>query len=184
MLSNLILLLGLGVVGLYGYRFYEKREKLETKEHVLYIGTLVLLSLAFASNYNKKNRVESILKAIDDIKKERNPSDLLPEMVDPSRESPYGKIALVNYHTNWCPASRKFLPHWNELANQIRLNYPFIEVKDVVCEGNELNKCNAEGINAYPSVVLYKGSEKIPYEGMHNVVAMMTFVKNNLNLVQ
>ncbi len=102
----------------------------------------------------------------------------------PSDTSPFNggntKIELINYYANWCPASTKFIPTWRELGNAVRIEWPFINVREVICENEEKNICDMDEINEYPTIILSIGNRKIKYIGSGNMQEMMVWINNNI----
>jgi hypothetical protein len=90
-------------------------------------------------------------------------------------------VQIVNFYTHWCPASTKFLPIWNEFANEVQTKYPFVKAVDKVCENGGLYECNAQGIDGYPTVMLFIGNKRIPFDRPLNIVSLMQFVTEHLH---
>lgn len=90
------------------------------------------------------------------------------------------KIIIVNYYASWCPASNEFLPVWERFIEELRIKYPEIDTRNVICEGSNERKCAFKGINGYPSVIMYKGREEISFDGGRTLLNLHKFVEDNL----
>jgi len=205
---NITFLAILLVVGGYAYYYYNSEKKIDPLVHFGVAVLLLILIGAHCHLYWKhlKNKGKKSIKNtgtmsvnvpppphVIDVNsiEDRPPQSHIssPDMPYPMREgdvnipsdaTPYGRVRLINYHADWCPHSKSFLPFWTEFANQVRVEYPFVGVFDIQCSGPEQQKCQAAGIDGFPTVVLNIANRKIEYKGTRNIVAMMAWLRNNL----
>lgn len=84
---------------------------------------------------------------------------------------------LILYYTQWCGYSRAFLPIWEEFRKQ---NKAPIRIDQMRCEGGNEAICNEKGLKGYPSIILYKNNQVIPFEGERTVAGLNQFVRNNI----
>ena len=84
---------------------------------------------------------------------------------------------LILYYTEWCGYSRSFLPVWEELVKQNKANVKLTKLR---CEGGDARTCSERGVNGYPTVILYKGQQEIPFDDDRTVANLHKFLQNHL----
>ena len=91
------------------------------------------------------------------------------------------KPTLINYWANWCPASQKFIPEWENFKRISSKEFPELQIMDV--DGAvypELVKKSGvkDGIKGYPTIVLYYNGTTYPRVGYAKSNDIIKFVKN------
>lgn len=180
MIKKTQILLAIITVAVISYYYFNK----ENPNHVYGFAGLIAILVLIGMNKNSKNG-DSSEKTSDPVQNPVttnlvNTNNSYPDMITPSDNSPYGVVELTNYYADWCPASKQFLPIWNEFCNQVRIEYPYVKIVPQLCEGPEESKCFAASISGYPTMVLNVNGKKTNFEGTRNIVTMMTWLKNNL----
>jgi thiol-disulfide isomerase/thioredoxin len=131
-------------------------------KYLLWFGFAIIISLMFYQVWKMSKSYES----------ENSPMLTVPEK---------SKLIIVNYYATWCPASIAFLPTWERFAEEVRIRYPYIKTRSIVCEGSNEKKCSFKGINAYPTVVMYKNKDAIVFDNMgRTLLNLHKFVEDNL----
>lgn len=84
---------------------------------------------------------------------------------------------LILFYTEWCGYSRSFLPVWDEFAKQNKQNVKLTKLR---CEGGDANTCLQKGVSGYPTVILYKNNQEIPFEDDRTVANLQAFLQKHL----
>ena len=87
-------------------------------------------------------------------------------------------IVILNFNTLWCGHSTKFQPIWDEFTDS--LNYiPNKNIKafDIKCDDDKnAGLCKQFNIEGFPSVIIVRNNDIIPYNGPRNVVNLQEAV--------
>jgi len=85
-------------------------------------------------------------------------------------------VVALNFNTSWCGHSKNFQPIWDEFANSI--NYiPNMKAFDIKCDDNKNDElCKKFNIEGYPTVIIVRNNDIIPYDGPRNVKALQNTV--------
>jgi thiol-disulfide isomerase/thioredoxin len=98
-----------------------------------------------------------------EIKQQSSMNETESESIDGFDED--GKY-IINFHTTWCPASRKFKPLWDKFTKHNA--HPEFKTMDVVCDdtNNKLyRKFYQMGVIQYfPTVLVYYKGQPFVYE--------------------
>jgi protein disulfide-isomerase A6 len=84
------------------------------------------------------------------------------------------KIKVYNFNTPWCGHSRNLLPEWNEFEKAVK-NNSNIEAENVNCDERK-DMCDKFPIPGYPTILVVKDGDQIPYEGERTSKAILDFV--------
>ena len=86
------------------------------------------------------------------------------------------KIRLVLYHAPWCPHCVKFMPAWNALGDNKKINGKNVELEAIDCEATpeEAERANVSG---FPTIKLYNGDESHEYDGERDGETLILWVK-------
>lgn len=84
---------------------------------------------------------------------------------------------LILFYTEWCGYSRSFLPVWDEFVKQNKFNVKLTKLR---CEGGDANTCSEKGVNSYPTVILYKGNQEIPFDDDRTVSNINAFLQKHI----
>merc|ERR1712066_953769 len=92
-------------------------------------------------------------------------------------------VAFVKFFAPWCGHCKRLAPTWEELA-LLFSTHPGVKIAKVDCTADEnSNKelCNAQGVNGFPTLNIYKDGEKIEeYNGKRAMDDLESFVKKHL----
>ena len=87
------------------------------------------------------------------------------------------KCAFVMFYANWDQSSKHFLPQLKEIANVFDPE-PNVTVGAVNCENyNEL--CQNNSITDYPTFVLMRNTQKVPFTGEQTIKNVITMINAN-----
>lgn len=93
------------------------------------------------------------------------------------RESFKGQPVFRMYYTKWCSWSKKALPEFRALGNQVITNSgQIIKIQLVDCQLNE-SLCNKAKIDGYPTLQLESSNGIIPYNGSRETDKILEFLK-------
>lgn len=70
-------------------------------------------------------------------------------------------LTLVDFYTGWCCDCKNFAPAFEEAASRLKSVLPNVEFARINCADLGKTTCKAIGINWYPTVVLYKGGQRV-----------------------
>jgi len=88
-------------------------------------------------------------------------------------------VAFVKFFVPWCGHCARLAPLWESLAEKAESQK--VKIAEVDCS-KQGKLCDAQGLNGYPSMVLYKGGRKVEeYSGKRTVNDMLEFVKKHSN---
>jgi len=88
------------------------------------------------------------------------------------------QLSFVKYFIPSCGHCARLMPLWDELARKFELDKS-VKIAEMDCHLHD-KICEAQGVDGYPSLYLYRGGKKIAeYEGKRNVKDMIEFVEKN-----
>ncbi|XP_055390111.1 thioredoxin domain-containing protein 5 [Condylostylus longicornis] len=87
---------------------------------------------------------------------------------------------FVKFYAPWCGHCRTLEPVWEKIAKRVHNNYRGMRVAKVDCTKNR-DLCNDQQIEGYPTLFLYKNSEKVnEYYGERDYDDLLAFVDSAL----
>lgn len=87
------------------------------------------------------------------------------------------KKTLVLYHLPRCGFCRQMMPAWQELEKAHKAD-PEVKVSKVNCEEHP-EEAETNGINAFPTIILFHGGERKIYDGERTKAALEGFINRN-----
>ncbi|CAI2382496.1 unnamed protein product [Moneuplotes crassus] len=82
---------------------------------------------------------------------------------------------FINYHSPWCPHSKRLVPVWEQVANSLA---PDVNVGSVDCSKHH-DLCIFYGIWAYPTIYFTESDlGVVKYEGVRSQLELTNYVKN------
>jgi protein disulfide-isomerase len=78
---------------------------------------------------------------------------------------------FVKFYAPWCSHCHHLAPAWAEMAREMKGK---LRVAEVNCEVERL-LCKDAGAEAFPTLQLFKGAEKVQYQGLRGVGDLMAF---------
>ncbi len=87
---------------------------------------------------------------------------------------------FVNFNATWCYWSKKLVPTWTRLIDEMQGKD--IEILDIKCD-LEQNKdlCERYQIDGYPSIKLIQGNKIYTYDGDRTLEDMKAFIDEYVN---
>jgi len=87
---------------------------------------------------------------------------------------------FVNFNTTWCYWSKKLVPTWTRLIDEMQGKD--IEILDIKCD-LEQNKdlCERYQVDGYPSIKLIQGNKIYTYDGDRSLEDMKAFIDEYVN---
>jgi thiol-disulfide isomerase/thioredoxin len=102
-------------------------------------------------------------------------------VVTPKRPVPSGEARVYFFFTNWCGFSKKAMPEWEKIEEQLKKT-PYFGTTHVVpirvnCE-EEVKTCELYGVDAYPTFKIETPSSLMDYTGKHKTESILTHLRN------
>lgn len=117
-------------------------------------------------------------KETEELKSEEDFGELTEENFQSSIKA---GISFVKFFAPWCGHCKRLSPTWNSLRKKFE-NHPTVNIFKVDCI-SDANKelCNAEKIDSFPTLYLYKDGVKIlEYSGSRSLNDLTDFLKTHL----
>ena len=83
---------------------------------------------------------------------------------------------LVLYYAPWCPHCKSLMPTWDQLKSESSGSN--VSVEKVDCEANP-EAAEEQGVNGFPTIVLFKNGEATTYEGDRSLDDLKKFISSN-----
>jgi protein disulfide-isomerase len=119
------------------------------------------------------------LKPQDSVAPPSNPSGLsIPLTADafnqhislvPSKAN--GAGWFVKFYVPWCPHCQDMAEAWKELAREMKGK---LNIGEVNCEA-ESKLCKDIKLRGYPSLIFFKGGERVEYDGLRGLGDLVSF---------
>jgi len=91
-------------------------------------------------------------------------------------------IVFVKFYAPWCGHCKRMAPTWEQLAEAYK-GTEGVKIAHVDCtaDGNvNRNLCDGQGVNGFPTVIIYKNGEKVEeYAGKRELDALKAFVEKH-----
>ncbi|BFZ62125.1 hypothetical protein YB2330_003204 [Saitoella coloradoensis] len=78
---------------------------------------------------------------------------------------------FIKFYTPWCHFCQQMAPAWTELAKEMRGK---LRTGSVNCEA-EPRLCKDLGLRGYPTLMFFRGGEKVEYEGLRGLGDLLAF---------
>jgi protein disulfide-isomerase len=72
---------------------------------------------------------------------------------------------FIKFYAPWCHHCQALKPNWDSLARQMRGN---LNIGEVNCDV-EKKLCKEAGVRGYPTMLLFRGSERVEYDGLRGL---------------
>lgn len=86
------------------------------------------------------------------------------------------KKVLVLYYAPWCGHCKSLMPEWEKIEDAHKDDTK-VDVKKVNCD-EEPEKAKKEGVQGFPTIILYKGGEKKKFEDERTASALESFISH------
>ena len=78
---------------------------------------------------------------------------------------------FIKFYAPWCPHCQKMAPNWAEMAKEMK---GVLNVGEVNCDV-EHNLCKDMHAQSYPTILFFRGGERIQYDGLRGVGDFISF---------
>lgn len=85
---------------------------------------------------------------------------------------------FVKFYAPWCPHCQAIAPTWAQLAREMKGQ---LNIGEVNCEV-ERRLCKDVRIQGYPTIIFFKGGERVEYDGLRGVGDLIDFAKKALDI--
>ena len=83
---------------------------------------------------------------------------------------------VVLYYAPWCPHCKTLMPTWDQLESESSGSN--VSVEKVDCDANP-EAAEEQGVNGFPTIVLFKNGEAVTYEGDRSLDDIKKFISSN-----
>lgn len=83
----------------------------------------------------------------------------------------HGAGWFVKFYAPWCSHCQHMAPAWTELAREMKGK---LNVGEVNCEA-ESKLCKDVKLRGYPSLIFFKGGERVEYDGLRGLGDLVSF---------
>jgi protein disulfide-isomerase len=80
---------------------------------------------------------------------------------------------FIKFYAPWCHHCQALAPNWSNLARQMRGN---LNIGQVNCD-EEKKLCKQAGVRGYPTMLLYRGAERVEYDGMRGIGDLLSYAE-------
>lgn len=139
--------------------------------YTIIIITIITISIILVYYFTKNNETSI----------EESYSDTFTKTTDESNTMKADQVdqELILYYAEWCGHSRAFLDEWDKFTLYAKNNIPTLKVTKMKCEGETEQVCSQRGVQGYPTVILYKNNNEIPFNDDRTADALISFIKSN-----
>ena len=78
---------------------------------------------------------------------------------------------FVKFYVPWCSHCQHMADAWSELAREMKGK---LNIAEVNCD-EEAKICNDVKLRGYPSLIFFKGGERVEYDGLRGIGDLVTF---------
>jgi protein disulfide-isomerase len=78
---------------------------------------------------------------------------------------------FVKFYVPWCSHCQAMAPAWTELAREMKGK---LHIGEVNCEV-EIKLCSDIKLRGYPTLIFFKGGERVEYDGLRGVGDLVSF---------
>jgi len=80
---------------------------------------------------------------------------------------------FIKFYAPWCHHCQALAPNWSNLARQMRGH---LNIGEVDCDVHK-KLCKQAGVRGYPTMLLFRGSERIEYEGLRGIGDLLSYAE-------
>lgn len=80
---------------------------------------------------------------------------------------------FIKFYAPWCHHCQQLAPNWINLARQMKGN---LNIGEVNCDV-EKKLCKQAGVRGYPTMLLYRGAERVEYDGMRGIGDLLSYAE-------
>ncbi|KAF2636916.1 thioredoxin-like protein [Massarina eburnea CBS 473.64] len=81
---------------------------------------------------------------------------------------------FIKFYAPWCHHCQAMAPNWLQMAREMKGK---LNIGEVNCEA-EKHLCKDAGVKGYPSLLFFRGGERIEYHGMRGLGDLIDYAKN------
>jgi protein disulfide-isomerase len=80
---------------------------------------------------------------------------------------------FIKFYAPWCHHCQALAPNWQNLARQMRGH---LNIGQVDCDVHK-KVCKQAGVKGYPTMILFRGSERIEYDGLRGIGDLLGYAE-------
>lgn len=80
---------------------------------------------------------------------------------------------FIKFYAPWCHHCQALAPNWQNLARQMRGH---LNIGEVDCDVHK-KVCKQAGVKGYPTMILFRGSERIEYDGLRGIGDLLGYAE-------
>lgn len=80
---------------------------------------------------------------------------------------------FIKFYAPWCHHCQALAPNWHNLARQMRGH---LNIGEVNCD-EQKQLCKRAGVKGYPTMLLYRGAERIEYDGLRGIGDLLSYAE-------
>lgn len=85
---------------------------------------------------------------------------------------------FIKFYAPWCHHCQAMAPNWDQMAKEMKGQ---LNVGAVNCEA-ESRLCKDVGVRSYPTILLFKGAERVEYEGLRGLGDFVSYAEKAVEI--
>lgn len=85
---------------------------------------------------------------------------------------------FIKFYAPWCHHCQAMAPNWDQMAKEMKGQ---LNVGAVNCEA-ESRLCKDIGVRSYPTIMLFKGAERVEYEGLRGLGDFVSYAEKAVDI--
>lgn len=84
---------------------------------------------------------------------------------------------FIKFYAPWCPHCQRMAPSWKGMAREMKGK---LNIGEVNCD-DEAKLCKDMGVRAYPQLSLFRGPDKLVYDGLRGIGDLIDYANRTVN---